>query len=197
VAAALGYPVVVKALSADLVHKTEVGGVRVGLRSEDDVRRAVADMAALSDRFLVERMVEDATAELLVGIARDPRFGLSVTLGAGGELVELLDDAVTVLLPVAPGEIRAALESLRIWPALQGRRRRPADVDAVVRAIEGVVAFATAHADRLVEVEVNPLLAAPDGAVAVDAVVRWTVLAEFPADDGGPGAELVTGGVQR
>jgi acetyl-CoA synthetase len=138
-------------------------------------------------------MVEGATAELLVGVHRDPRFGLSLTLGAGGELVELLDDTVTLLLPVAAEEIRGALRSLRIWPALAGRRRAAADVDAVVRAIEGVVAFATAHADRLVEVEVNPLLATTDGAVAVDAVVRWARGAGTPERERAP--RLMAGAV--
>jgi acetyl-CoA synthetase len=118
-------------------------------------------------------MVPGATAELLVGVHRDPRFGLSLTVGAGGELVELLDDTVTLLLPTTAEEIRGALEALRIWPALTGLRRPAADVDAIVDAITRVVAFAAAHEDRLVEVEVNPLLATPHGAVAVDAVVRW------------------------
>jgi acyl-CoA synthetase (NDP forming) len=168
----LGFPVVLKALSSELVHKSDVGGVRVGLTSGAEVRRAVVDMARLSDQFLVEQMVEGATVELLVGIQRDPAFGLSMTLGAGGALVELLDDTTTVLLPATEADIRAALASLRIWPALQGYRGAATDVDAVVRAIGCLVAFAGAHADQLLEVEVNPLLALPRGAVAVDAVVR-------------------------
>jgi acetyl-CoA synthetase len=154
-------------------------------------------MAGLADRFLVERMVEDATVELLVGVTRDPRFGLSMTLGAGGELVELLDDTVTLLLPAAADEIRSGLASLRIWPALQGRRRAPADVDAVVAVIERVAAFAAHHVDRLVEVEVNPLLATPGGAVAVDAVVRWAVDAAELTADGGPDDRLMTSAVPR
>ncbi len=173
-AARIGFPVVVKALSAELVHKSAVGGVQVGLRSEDEVRRAVRAMAALGDRFLVEPLVTGVVAELLVGLQRDPHFGLSLTLGAGGALVELLDDTVTLLLPVTGEDVRAALARLRIWPVLHGYLGVAADVDSVVRAVEAMVAFAGAHADRLVELEVNPMLVLTDGAVAVDAVVRWS-----------------------
>jgi acyl-CoA synthetase (NDP forming) len=191
----LGFPVVVKALSAELVHKSEVGGVRTGLSSEAEVRRAVVDMARLADRFLVEPMVEGTTAELLVGIQRDPSFGLSMTVGAGGALVELLDDTVTLLLPASAEDLRGALTKLRIWPALQGYRGASADVEAVVQAVLAMVAFAGAHADRLLELEVNPLLARPDGAVAVDAVVRWAASASRGRAPAAAQGRLVAGAV--
>jgi acetyl-CoA synthetase len=188
----IGFPVVVKVLSADIVHKTQLGAVRVGLRSEGEVARAVADLSALGDRFLVEPMVPGTVAELLVGIQRHPRLGFSMTLGAGGALVELLDDTVTLLLPATPEEIRLALGGLRIWPVLEGRHcGRRADLDSVVRAVEAMVAFAAGHADRLVELEVNPLLALPQGAVAVDAVVRWAAPPGPPS-----GAGLVVEGAR-
>jgi len=171
-AAEIGFPVVVKALSTDLAHKTEIGGVHVGLDSEAAVQRAVASMAGLSDRFLVERMVEGAQLELIVGVQRDPQLGPAVTVGAGGVLVELIRDAATILLPATATEIRAALRSLRIWPVLEGFRGRGLGLDAVVEAIEAIVAFAQDHADQLVELEVNPLLVLPQGAVAVDALIR-------------------------
>src|SRR5262249_37159718 len=150
----------------------DVGGVAVGLESEDDVRRAAAGMAGVTDRFLVERMVGDAVLELLVGVQRDRRLGLALTVGAGGVLVELVDDTVTILLPARRAEIRDALTSLRVGPVLQGFRGHGADLDAVVDAVEAIARFATDHADRLLELEVNPLLALPSGAVAVDALVR-------------------------
>jgi acetyl-CoA synthetase len=171
-AAGLGYPVVVKALSADLAHKSEVGGVAVGLGTDDDVRRASAAMAGLADRFLVERMVEGAVLELLVGVRRDPRLGLGLTVAAGGVLVELVDDAATLLLPATRREIREALTGLRVGPVLEGYRGADTDLEAVVDAVEAVAAFATDHADRLVELEVNPLLVLPGGAMAVDALIR-------------------------
>lgn len=171
-AAELGFPVVLKALSDDLAHKSDVGGVVVGLESEEALRRAAAGMAGLADRYLVERMVGGAVLELLVGVQRDRRLGLGLTVGAGGVLVELVDDTATILLPARREEIRAALTGLRVGPVLEGFRGRGADLDAVVDAVEAIARFATDHADRLVELEVNPLLALPCGAVAVDALVR-------------------------
>lgn len=177
-ASAIGFPVVLKALSADLAHKSDVGGVRIGLDSQAEVQTAVAAMAGLSDSFLVEQMVDGAVLELIVGVRRDPQLGLALTVGAGGVLVELIRDTATILLPATAGDIRTALSSLRVWPVLAGFRGQSVDVDAVVDAIAAVMAFATDHAERLVEFEVNPLLVLPEGVVAVDALIR---LAEVDA----------------
>lgn len=174
----IGYPVVVKALSADLAHKSEHGGVSVGLDSEDAVRSAVAGMAGLSDAFLVEQMVDGAVLELIVGVHRDPQLGLALTVGAGGVLVELIQDTATILLPATTDAVRGALRGLRVWPVLAGFRGGPVDVDAVVDAISAIVCFARDHAERLVELEVNPLLVLPERVVAVDVLIR---LAEVDA----------------
>ena len=129
-------------------------------------------MTGLSDRFLVEEMVDGAALELIVGVQRDPHLGLAMTVGAGGVLVELIQDAATILLPATPTDIHAALRSLRIWPLLNGFRGTAGNLERVVEAIGAVLAFASDHADRLVELEVNPLLVLPDRAVAVDALIR-------------------------
>jgi acyl-CoA synthetase (NDP forming) len=171
-AAELGFPVVLKALGGGLAHKSEVGGVVVGLDTADGVRRAAARGAGLASCFLLERMVPDPLLELLVGVQRDPRLGLGLTLGAGGVLVELVDDTATLLLPATRSQIRAALTGLRVGPVLEGFRGRAADLEAVVTAVEAVAAFAVDHAAQLVELEVNPLLVLPDGAMAVDALIR-------------------------
>ncbi|WP_149561726.1 acetate--CoA ligase family protein [Streptomyces cacaoi] len=173
-AATLGFPVVVKALSPGLAHKSEVGGVRTGLADEGAVREAVAAMAPLADRFLIERMVPGAVAELVVGVRHDPRFGRALTLGSGGVLVELVRDTATLLLPASRAEIEETLGSLRAWPVLRGFRAGPAgDVAAAVEAVSAVAAYA--QREDVTEVEVNPLLVLPEGhgAVAVDAVVRY------------------------
>jgi len=180
-AAGLGFPVVLKALSTELAHKSQIGGVQVGLNSKAAVRRAVASMGGLSDRFLVEQMIEGAALELIVGVQRDPQLGLALTVGAGGVFVELIHDVATILLPATAGDILAALQGLRIWPLLSGTRGTSAGLAAVLESIEAVVAFASDHADRLVELEVNPLLVLPDRAVAVDALVRLVEPAASPA----------------
>jgi acyl-CoA synthetase (NDP forming) len=168
----LGFPVVLKALSDRVAHKTDIGGVRIGLDSEVAVRQAATEMTGLSDHLLVEQMIDGAVLELIVGVRSDPQFGLALTLGAGGALVELIQDTTTILLPATADDIRAALRQLRIWPVLAGFRGRTIDLDPVVDAIACVTAVAGDHAERLVELEVNPLLVLPDGAVAVDALIR-------------------------
>ncbi len=174
-AAALGYPVVLKALAPGLAHKTEAGAVRLNLQNDAELDAALTAMAPLSAQFLVEQMVRGAPAELLVGVQRDPQFGLTLTLGAGGVFVELLRDSVTLLLPLSRAEMAQALASLKLWPMLTGYRGRAhGDVEALLDAVQAILAFATAHADRLLELDVNPLLVLPlgRGVLAVDALIR-------------------------
>ncbi len=177
-AAALGYPVVLKALAPGLAHKTEAGAVRLNLQNDAELDAALDAMAPLSEQFLVEQMVRGALAELLVGVQRDPQFGLTLTLGAGGVFVELLRDSVTLLLPVTRADLLQALQTLQMWPMVTGYRGRAhGDVEALLDAVQATVAYATAHADRLLELDVNPLLVLPvgRGVLAVDALIRLAV----------------------
>jgi acetyl-CoA synthetase len=172
---AIGYPVALKALSDQLAHKSEAGAVAVDLNNEDDLLLAAANMTDRYDRFLVERMVSPVVAELIVGVSRDPTFGLSLLLGTGGTLVELLDDTVSLLLPVQRDEVRAAISSLKAGTLIDGFRGGPAgDIEATLDAIEAIAVFAVEHADSLHELDVNPLLVTPDAAVAADALIRKT-----------------------
>jgi acyl-CoA synthetase (NDP forming) len=121
---------------------------------------------------LVERMVGDVVAELIVGIQRDPQFGLALVVGAGGILVELVEDAAMLLLPTSAEEVEAAIRRLKIAKLLAGYRGKPAaDMAALVKSIMAIAAFAEAHRETLVELDVNPLMVRADGAVAVDALV--------------------------
>lgn len=172
----IGYPVVLKALG--VAHKSEAEAVRLNLRSAAEVEAAGNAVAATGQGLLVEAMVTDGVAELLVGVTRDRRFGLLMTIGAGGVLVELLGDTVSLLLPTSETAVREAIMSLRTAPLLAGYRGRPvADVDAAVAAALSIARFAEAHADTLEELEVNPLIVRPagKGAVAVDALARMRV----------------------
>lgn len=165
-AVALGGRVAVKRLG--LAHKTEAGAVAL---APTDPAAAAAEMGA--GPWLVERMVEGAVAELIVGVARDRAFGLTLTLGAGGVLAEIIGDAATLLLPTDAAEVAAALQSLAFFPLLDGYRGRPrAPLGDVVAAALAVARFAEAHAATLEELDVNPLIVTADGAVAVDALIR-------------------------
>ena len=182
-AAEIGFPVAIKVLAPFLAHKTEAGAVALGLASAAEVHAALARMesnlaAAGSGRIetvLVEAMVTDAVVELIVGVVRDERLGLALVIGGGGLLVELTKDTQRLLLPTSREQIRRAVSRLVAAKLLAGYRGRPpGDLDAVVEAIAAVAAFAEAHRDRLIELDVNPLLVRPKGggAVAVDALIR-------------------------
>ena len=173
VAASLGGPVAVKALG--IAHKTERDAVRLGLREPAEVREAARELLTLGDAVLVERFEADVVAELIVGLHRDPQLGLLLSVGSGGTLVELVADTVTLLLPAAESEVRAALSRLRCAPILRGwRGREPADVDAAVASILAIAHFAVANGDRIEELDVNPLgvCANGRGALALDALLR-------------------------
>ena len=168
----LGYPVTLKVSSATIVHKTEAGGVELNLRSAEDVQAAATRMAKLGSEVLVERMVTGAVAELIVGLTTDRQFGTAMVIGAGGILTELLKDSVTLLLPTTRGEIETALASLKVWRLVEGFRGKSGDKAAVIAAIEAIAGFAEANRGRIIELDVNPLLVLPDGAIAVDALIR-------------------------
>jgi acetyl-CoA synthetase len=171
----LGYPVVLKAVSDQLAHKTEAGAVHLNLQNEAQLRAALEKMTGLSERFLVEQMAKGVVAEVIVGVQRDPQFGLSLTVGAGGVLVEILQDAVTLLFPVQRNNVRDALMALKMWPLLVGfRGRPPGDVEALIDAVMAVANFAQRHAHQLLELDVNPVLviAQGHGVLAVDALIR-------------------------
>ena len=172
-AEALGFPVVLKAVGDTLAHKTERGAVRLSLHDADTVRAAAADLLGISDTLLVERMVTDAVAELIVGVNRDPAFGPYLVLGSGGVLVELVGDSAILTMPATEADIRAALATLKVVRLLDGWRGRPAgDVPALVRTVLAVQGYAIANLDRLLELDVNPVMVRPRGAVAVDALIR-------------------------
>ncbi len=179
----IGYPVVLKILSADIAHKTEAGGVRLALADAAAVRSAATqilqsahayDPHARIDGLLVQPMATGGVAELIAGVTHDPVFGPALTVGLGGVLTELYRDVAHRLLPVDARMVREMLQSLRAWPLLDGFRGRPvADVDAACAAIAALGDAAWALRDQVQEVEINPLQvrAQGQGADALDALV--------------------------
>jgi len=180
-ASELGFPVVVKVADPVLAHKTEAGAVAINLKSAAEVEAAVAKMktalaaykpGATVAKVLVEKMVTNVVAEMIVGIKRDPQFGLALVVGAGGILVEMVEDATMLLLPTSKEAIASAINKLKIAKLLRGYRGKPAgDINALVDAVAAIARFAEAHNSSLVELDVNPLMVLTDGAVAVDALV--------------------------
>ena len=174
-AEAIGFPVVIKALSATLTHKSEVGGVVLNVRSAAEADAAARRLAGLADRMLVEQMVEDGVAEVLVGITVDAQFGQVLVLGSGGVMTEYLNDSTSLLPPFTAESVRSALGRLRVARLLAGFRGKPAgDVPALVDAVLAVTRYARAHVEELAELDVNPLIVRPSGrgVIAVDVLIR-------------------------
>lgn len=180
-AAELGFPVVVKVAAPVIAHKTEAGAVAVNLKTAAEVEAAVAKMhqsvsayqqGLKIEQVLVEAMVKDVVAELIIGVKRDPQFGLALVVGAGGILVEMVEDSALLLLPTSRAVVEEAIHGLKIAKLLKGYRGKAAgDIGAVVDAVMAVASYAEAHRGDLVELDVNPLMVLPKGAVAVDALI--------------------------
>jgi acetyl-CoA synthetase (ADP-forming) len=176
----LAFPVVMKIVSADIVHKSDVGGVAVGVADEaaaaDTYARLIANArAALPDAHIDGVSVQTMAAgrlELIVGARRDAQFGPIVVVGAGGVLVELLADRAIARAPLAAPDARRMLETLSVWPVLAGYRGRPLAVEAVVDAITRVSWLAHDLRDTDFELDINPLIVDEQGCVAVDARLR-------------------------
>lgn len=174
----IGYPVVLKVHSPDITHKTDVGGVATGISTPEEVRATYEEMVASVAQLRPDARVQGVTVqpmasepgyELLLGSRKDPTFGSVIVVGTGGVAAEVMDDRALGLPPLNEPLARRMLESLRIWPLLQGHRgRRAADLD---RLLEVIMRFSYLVADypEIDEIEVNPLLATPHGAVALDA----------------------------
>lgn len=168
VAAQFSAPLAIKGIG--IAHKTEAGAVRLNVDPRD--AEAVAGSMP-GDSFLIEEMITDGVAEVLIGITLDPAHGYVLTLAAGGVLTELLQDSVTLLVPSSPDAVRAALKKLKTYPLLTGFRSQPAaDMPSIIDAVMALQAYVIANAGVVSEVEVNPLICTPTRAVAADALIR-------------------------
>jgi acyl-CoA synthetase (NDP forming)/GNAT superfamily N-acetyltransferase len=173
-ATALGGPVALKAIVPGLLHKSDAGAVRLGLTGPTQVSRAARTLQtsfAAAEGFVVQQMAP-AGVEMLVGIVDDERFGAVVACAAGGTAVELLGDVQVRLAPVADAEAAAMVRGLRTFPLLDGYRGAPpADVRALQDVIVRTAALAATHAE-VAELDLNPVVVTPSGALVVDARVR-------------------------
>ena len=181
-ASALGFPVAVKMVGEQLLHKTEARAVILDLKTSEDVAAAVSQIEnnvgarqaeALTDSFLVERMQSPPLAEFIVSIRRDAQFGLAMTIGSGGLLVELVGDTATVLLPCSEEDIADAVGGLRAARLLDGFRGRPrADLGRLVAALMQIARFMEQAHDHVAEIEINPMFVYQDVHCAVDALIH-------------------------
>ncbi len=182
----IGYPVVLKILSADIAHKSEAGGVVLGLRDADEVVKAYDTMLvrvrereprARIEGVLVARMIEGV--ETVIGVKRDAVFGPVVMFGLGGVYVEVLKDVTLRLAPVDRATAHEMIRAIKGFPLLAGARGRPpADLDALADALVAMSRFGAAHPE-VASAEINPFIALPEGGVAVDALILTGGANEF------------------
>ena len=185
VAERVGFPVVLKMVGPKLLHKTEAGAIALKLSTAAEVTEAASHMrrkvgafdpAAVSDRYLIERMQARPVAELLVSLRMDHQLGAAMTIGSGGILVELVGDAETLLLPASDEEIGAALDRLKVSKMLMGYRgAAPADRDRLIAALQALASFMIAHASDLAEIEINPLFVYENEVCAVDVLLSKAI----------------------
>jgi acyl-CoA synthetase (NDP forming)/GNAT superfamily N-acetyltransferase len=175
VAEAIGFPVALKARAGDLVHKSDVGGVALGLADPQAVRAAYETMQARLGAQMGGAVIQPMAApgvEAIVGLATDPKFGPVVMVGLGGVLTDLLRDREFAVPPLEPGAADAMVASLRAAPLLDGYRGAPkADRQALVTMVETVARVAE-EIPELAELDLNPILVGPGGAIAVDCKAR-------------------------
>jgi acetate---CoA ligase (ADP-forming) len=188
IAAEIGYPVVLKIASPDILHKTDVGGVRVGLRSATEVRDAYELMTYRAERYLpearlwgclVQEMAPAGGLEILVGMNRDPQFGPLVTFGLGGIYVETLQDVTFRVAPFSRLEAQAMLSEIRAHSLLDGVRGQPAvDKDAIIDTLLRIGQLVQDFPE-IVELDINPLIVYPEGQGAISIDMRL-VLSQEP-----------------
>jgi len=180
----IGYPVVLKILSPDIQHKTEIGGVRVGLEAKSAVATAFREVMEAARRHhpqawlegaLVQEMIPSDAVEVILGVLRDPHFGPVIVFGSGGILVELLKDSSLRLPPLSLKEALRMIHETRGGRLLQGfRGRPPSDVDALANTLVRISQLAVDLGDLIAALDINPLMVLPrgQGVRAVDALVE-------------------------
>jgi hypothetical protein len=168
----IGFPVAVKTAAPGVQHKSDVAGVRLDVDDSPSLEDAYSDLEReLGPQVTVSRMAP-AGVEIALGVVRDPQFGPLVLVGAGGVLVEIMNDWRLAMPPLDEDRARSMVDRLEVRPLLDGVRGQPtADVDALTRTIVAVSWLAHDLAEHLEALDANPVICSPDGCAAVDALV--------------------------
>jgi 3-hydroxypropionyl-CoA synthetase (ADP-forming) len=173
----IGFPLVAKIVSADILHKTDVGGVKVGLGSEDDVKKTFDDMYyRLKEKYdvkgvLLEKMVPNGV-ELIIGLQNDTQFGPSIMVGLGGIYTELFKDVSFRVLPITKNDASKMLESLRGKDILKGfRGSKPINMDMLSEAIVNIGTLGVDLAGKYESIDFNPVVVYPESYFVVDAKI--------------------------
>ncbi|KJS17135.1 MAG: hypothetical protein VR69_06460 [Peptococcaceae bacterium BRH_c4b] len=176
----IGYPVVLKVDSPDILHKTEAGSVKLNLKNDDEVRAAYHEVISNARKYKpdaringvsVQEMLPEGT-EVIVGVTRDPAFGPVIMFGLGGIFVEVLKDVSFRVAPLSPGDASDMIEEIKGFAVLKGvRGKPPVDIEAIADVILKISALVTDYRDSIEELDINPLIVYPRGIKAADALL--------------------------
>ncbi|MDY6931060.1 MAG: acetate--CoA ligase family protein [Halobacteriota archaeon] len=173
----IGFPVVLKVLSPDIIHKSDVGGVKLGLASEEEVKSGydelIANAKKVSENITgigVQRMA-DPGVEIIIGMTKDPQFGPALMFGLGGVFVEILKDVSFRIVPIESRDADEMIKEIKGFPMLEGYRGSPpADLDKIRELLLSMSKFVTDHPE-IDEIDLNPVFAYPDSVLVADARV--------------------------
>ncbi len=173
VAEKFGYPLVMKLMAEDVVHKSDMGAVKLNINNREDVEQAYEELMEIPSetekQISVQKMADEPIAELIIGMTTDPQFGPALMFGIGGILVELLEDVSFRIAPITEYDAKEMIREIKGFPLLDGFRGRPkADIDAIVDTLMKISDFVIDNED-IFEMDLNPVFIYEDGLVCVDA----------------------------
>ncbi|MFX0035592.1 MAG: acetate--CoA ligase family protein [Candidatus Hermodarchaeota archaeon] len=169
----IGFPIVLKLIAEDIVHKSDTGAVKLGLKTKDDVEKAYDDLMKIPSqkdkKISVQKMADTPITELIIGMTTDPQFGPALMFGIGGILVELLEDVSFRIAPITEYDANEMIHEIKGFPILDGYRGKPkADIHAIVEVLMKISDLVTKH-EEINEMDLNPVFIYDKGLICVDA----------------------------
>jgi len=169
----IGFPVVLKLIAEDIVHKSDTGAVKLNLKSKDDLEKAYNELMQIPSqkekKISVQKMADEPITELIIGMTTDPQFGPALMFGIGGILVELLEDVSFRIAPITEYDAKEMIHEIKGFPILDGYRGKPkADIDAIVDTLLKISDFVVEH-EEINEMDLNPIFIYKKGLICVDA----------------------------
>ena len=169
----IGFPIVLKLMAEDVIHKSDTGAVKLNLKSKEDVDKAYDELmevpSQMEKKISVQKMAEEPITELIIGMTTDPQFGPALMFGIGGILVELLEDVSFRIAPITEYDAREMIHEIKGFPILDGYRGKPkADIDAIINVLLKISDFVIKHED-INEMDLNPVFIYDKGLICVDA----------------------------
>jgi acyl-CoA synthetase (NDP forming) len=169
----IGFPIVLKLMAEDVIHKSDTGAVKLNLKSKEDVDKAYDELMEISSqmekKISVQKMADEPITELIIGMTTDPQFGPALMFGIGGILVELLEDVSFRIAPITEYDAKEMIHEIKGFPILDGYRGKPkADIDAIVETLLKISDIVVEH-EEINEMDLNPIFIYEKGLICVDA----------------------------